>query len=115
MPYQIENYSEKAIAIFGDTEGIKDQLIELGGKFNPHLRGGRPGWIFPKSKETSLMKSPIFANAKPREAQEQADDAYAEDEVVVPQKRLLKPNSQSVETMLLDIIERLKRIEDRLN
>jgi hypothetical protein len=111
MSYQIENYSEKAIAIFGDTEGIKDQLIELGGKFNPHLRG-RPGWIFPKSKESSLMKTPIFANAKPREAQ--ADDD-AEDEVVVPQKRLLKPNSQSVETMLLDIIQRLKRIEERLN
>ena len=114
MPYQIENYSEKAIAIFGDTEGIKDQLIELGGKFNPHLRG-RPGWIFPKSKENLLMKSPIFANAKP---QEQADDAYGDnDEVVVPQKRLLKPTSQSqsVETLLLDIIERLKRIEERLN
>lgn len=34
---EIVDYSEKAIAVFGDTKAIKDQLKELGGRFNPSL------------------------------------------------------------------------------
>jgi len=40
-------YSEKAIAVIGDTKPIKDKLKELGGKFNNRLSCG-PGWIFSK-------------------------------------------------------------------
>lgn len=32
---EIIDYSEKAIAVIGDTKPIKDQLKELGGRFNP--------------------------------------------------------------------------------
>lgn len=46
---QIVDYSEKAIAIIGDTKPIKDKLKELGGKFNFRLSCGA-GWIFPKTK-----------------------------------------------------------------
>lgn len=46
---QIIDYSEKAIAIIGDTKPIKDKLKELGGKFNFRLSCGA-GWIFPKTK-----------------------------------------------------------------
>lgn len=47
--FQIVDYSEKAIALTGDTKAIKEELKKLGGRFNPRLSCG-PGWIFPKAK-----------------------------------------------------------------
>lgn len=55
--FLLVDYSEKAIALFGNTRAIKDQLKELGGRFNPGLNDGgskRAGWIFSKRKETEL-------------------------------------------------------------
>lgn len=51
--YEIIDYSEKAIAVCGDTESIKDELKSLGGRFNPRLTCGA-GWIFPKGKREQL-------------------------------------------------------------
>lgn len=45
----IIDYSEKAIAVIGDTKPIKDLLKQLGGRFNFRLSCG-PGWIFSKTK-----------------------------------------------------------------
>ena len=53
---QIIDYSEKAIAIVGDTRAIKDTLKTLGGRFNAHLTCGA-GWIFSKAKETTLRNA----------------------------------------------------------
>ena len=53
---QIINYSEKAIAIVGDTRAIKDTLKSLGGRFNSHLSCGA-GWIFSKTKEATLREA----------------------------------------------------------
>lgn len=50
----IIDYSEKAIAVIGDTKPIKDKLKELGGSFNPRLSCGI-GWIFPKTKLSTLQ------------------------------------------------------------
>lgn len=50
---EIVDYSEKAVAVFGDTKAIKEQLKELGGRFNPALNyngGKRAGWIFSKKQ-----------------------------------------------------------------
>lgn len=47
--FQIIDYSDKAIAVIGDTKRIKDQLKALGGRFNPKLSCGC-GWVFPKTK-----------------------------------------------------------------
>lgn len=50
-------YSAKAIAVFGDTKTIKDELKAMGGRFNSRLtfNGEKlAGWIFPKSKEQQL-------------------------------------------------------------
>lgn len=44
---EIIDYSERAIAVIGDTIPIKGELKELGGKFNPRLSCGA-GWIFSK-------------------------------------------------------------------
>jgi hypothetical protein len=51
------DYSEKALAVFGDTKPVKDQLKALGGRFNPkltHEGTKKAGWIFSKSKEQEV-------------------------------------------------------------
>lgn len=56
---ELVHYSDRAIALFGDTKPIKDQLKAIGGRFNAHLQqNGKKiaGWIFSKSKEPELMK-----------------------------------------------------------
>jgi hypothetical protein len=53
----IKDYSDKAIAVYGETRPHKDALKELGGRFNPHLKDGA-GWIFSKSK-TDAVKAYI--------------------------------------------------------
>ena len=55
----ITQYSDKAIAVFGNTENYKTQLIDLGGKYNPRLKKEgeiTPGWIFPKLKQSQLQE-----------------------------------------------------------
>ncbi len=50
-------YSAKAVAVFGDTKTIKDELRAMGGRFNARLtfNGEKlAGWVFPKSKEQRL-------------------------------------------------------------
>lgn len=41
--------SEKAVALYGDTKGFSEELKNLGGYFNPRLRGG-VGWVFSKKR-----------------------------------------------------------------
>ncbi len=50
---QIVDYSEKAFAIIGETKPVKEQLKQLGGRFNAFLKCGA-GWIFPKSKLSAV-------------------------------------------------------------
>jgi hypothetical protein len=59
---QAEYYTDRSIAVIGETKPWAVNLRGLGGKFNGNLRG-RPGWIFPKSKETELMQFIGQANA----------------------------------------------------
>ena len=54
------NYSEKAIALFGDTKPIKDRLSDIGGRFNRRLTHDgqkRAGWIFQKAKEAQVREA----------------------------------------------------------
>lgn len=64
---EIVDYSEKAIAVFGDTKAIKEQLKELGGRFNPSLNYNgekRAGWIFSK-KQADKVKELIASTELP--------------------------------------------------
>ena len=53
---RLEEYSDKALVVRGDTKPYKETLKEMGGKFNPKLKGG-PGWIFSKKKETDIKEA----------------------------------------------------------
>ena len=59
--FTVVDYSEKAIAVTGDTRAISDQLKALGGRFNPRLSCGA-GWVFSKRKEQEVRA--ILAGAK---------------------------------------------------
>lgn len=50
---QVIDYSEKAVAVIGETKAVKDRLREMGGRFNARLSCG-PGWIFSKSKKDEI-------------------------------------------------------------
>jgi len=57
--FTIVGYSEKSVAIFGDTKAIKEQLAAMGGRFNKYLtQNGQKSavWVFPKSKEPELLQ-----------------------------------------------------------
>lgn len=56
---EVVEYSEKSIAVFGDTRKIKDELKKIGGKFNSRLTYKENiscGWIFPKGKINQIEK-----------------------------------------------------------
>ena len=50
---QMVDYSEKAVAVVGDTKPHAGKLKELGGRFNARLKCGA-GWIFSKKKEAAV-------------------------------------------------------------
>jgi len=86
---QIIDYSEKAIAVIGETRPIKDKLKELGGRFNFRLTCG-PGWIFKKSdlqKITAALSKPAAVQApEPEEIPEEPtpEEAAQIEEVTTP-------------------------------
>lgn len=75
---EIVDYSEKAIAVFGDTKAIKDQLKDLGGRFNPALNYNgekRAGWIFSKKQADKVRE--LLAPAKSeKESDENTDETF---------------------------------------
>jgi hypothetical protein len=55
----LHNYTEKSVAVFGDTKPFSDRLKELGGRYNPNLtlNGEKtPGWIFSNKKKEELQQ-----------------------------------------------------------
>jgi hypothetical protein len=55
----VEQYTEKSLVVLGNSEPYKEQLKELGGKWNSSLKSlaegkGTKGWIFPLSKREKL-------------------------------------------------------------
>jgi hypothetical protein len=54
---RVIDYSEKAIALVGDTFSIKDKIKQIGGTFNKSLHIDNstvPGWIFPINKKNEV-------------------------------------------------------------
>ena len=50
-------YSEKSVAVIGDSRTIKDELKKLGGRYNPNLKYegvNQAGWIFSLAKESGV-------------------------------------------------------------
>lgn len=73
--YTIIDYSDKALAVVGDTRPIAESLKALGGRFNPRLSCGA-GWIFSKRVEDSL-RSLLSGAPASKETKAQAQDQTA--------------------------------------
>lgn len=82
---RIIDYSEKAFALVGETKTIKDNLKSLGGRFNSKLSCGA-GWIFPKSKLTTVQAFLDMGVMEKRESAPKKDEALWEEF----RKRILK-------------------------
>lgn len=55
----IIEYSERSIAVFGNTKPLKHKLAELHGSFNKYLKYQNeptPGWIFSKKRESQVRQ-----------------------------------------------------------
>jgi hypothetical protein len=70
----VEDYSEKAIVVRGDTQTYKQQLKDLGGKWNTRLRDG-PGWIFSKRMEDTVLGF-VTTGKLPQEEEKDDSDKY---------------------------------------
>jgi hypothetical protein len=55
-PIWLDDYTEKAFIVRGDTTTKKDQLKELGGKYIALRTGGR-GWMFSKKRLTEIAEA----------------------------------------------------------
>lgn len=80
---EMVDYSDKAIAVFGDTKAIKEQLKKLGGRFNPSLNYNgekRAGWIFSK-KQADKVKELITPTESPILAQTSKDNIIEWEEI----------------------------------
>jgi hypothetical protein len=44
----IIHYSEKSFILVGDTKQFKEQIKNIGGKWNSKLKNNHKGWIFSK-------------------------------------------------------------------
>ena len=44
---ELVKYSERSVAVFGDTKRVKDQLKAAGGKYNSALKRGSSSWTRP--------------------------------------------------------------------
>ena len=54
---KVIQYSEKAVAIYGNTKPIKDTLKSIGARFNPFLTiegTKQAGWILPSAQREKL-------------------------------------------------------------
>ena len=89
---RLEQYTEKSIAVFGNTQPIKDKLKELGGKFNSNLRG-QPGWIFVVSARPRIEQ---YISSLP-------------DELPVVEKSVATPRSK--DDIIQSLISRIEALE----
>ena len=75
---ELFEYSDKSIAVFGDTKEIKQKLKLLGGRYNKNLthpenRNKSPGWIFSiKKKELIESELSINIHKKPKKTFEKS-------------------------------------------
>ncbi len=115
----IVDYTEKAIAVFGDTKIIKDHLAGLGGKFNPSLKGDnddkRAGWIFPKTKRSEVQS--LLEKSKKGELPtlNSEENSSSKPHAFEP-KRTVKNDSEFILTkeMYLSLVTRIEKLETEL-
>jgi hypothetical protein len=101
MSITLEQYSEKAIVLFGETEKEKNNIKALGGKYNSNLKG-RPGWVFTNSSRPKLE---AFLNS--------LEDGTTEP-VPIPSVKTTQSAIKSEPDVLADLIRRITELEAKV-
>lgn len=92
-------YSDKAIAVIGDTKPIKELLKSLGGSFNPRLSCGC-GWIFSKNKLEEVQSALIEYAIKNKQTEQEE----------VKTEILAQPTQE--QTAIIEQIQEVEAIEE---
>lgn len=101
MSLTISEYSDRCFVLRGDdTKKIKEDLMDIGGKFNSSLNGG-PGWIVGKRTEKKLMELLSEKSIKIQKISNQ--DAEELQLLTNIQKYFSKYNNESKESLLKKI------------
>ena len=53
---KVIKYTDKSIAVIGETANYKELLKKIGGRYNSRLKCG-PGWIFSTKKSDEIKQS----------------------------------------------------------
>ena len=111
MSINIVNYSEKSIAVLGETKPLREHLSAIGGKWNPSLtHNGEKvaGWIFVSSKRDEVKK--VLTSY----SQGSLGDAPVKKEY--PTKREISPSIdfQFTKEMYLALVTRIEKLENEL-
>jgi hypothetical protein len=119
MSIVLQPYSDKSIVVRGDTKPIKDELMKLGGKWNPSLSGG-PGWIF-SSKYNDQVKNIIDKcnTNSPQNTQNTPNNSQNVATENVRKRSYTTSTNNNSEVVLtrkeyLQLLSRIERIEQEL-
>lgn len=117
MSVVIQSYTDKSFVVRGDSKPIKDELLKLGGKWNPGLSGG-PAWVFASN---SLEQVKTVVNKYNSSSSSSSSNSYNEP-LPTSRKRTYNTSSNSgnnSEVVLsrkeyLQLLSRIERIEQEL-
>lgn len=124
MSVYVADYSEKSIAVFGETKPIKDYLLAAGGLFNERLNnkisGNRePGWIFVKNKEKEVKELTEKANKGLLPKKDSQPSSISESDMppILRSTRATKtadskPAFEFTKEMYLALVSRIEKLEN---
>jgi hypothetical protein len=120
MSLSIVDYSERAIALFGETKPYKNKITDLGGKFNPSLKVSnseerRAGWIFPKTKKSvveQMVNDIISGNIQAEVTDEKT--TYTKSTSV--SKNITQQSTVEISrTDFMNLLSKVERLEQEVN
>ena len=101
---QVEDYSEKAIIVRGDTKPFKEQLKGLGCKWN----GSLGGWIASKTRRASIEafinSNPAMETSVPQTAVPQTPPASSSEDPQPPQTVINKPPPAPIKVESMQVV-----------
>lgn len=111
--FQVIDYSEKAIAVVGDTRDIKDKLKQLGGRFNPRLSCGA-GWVFSKKQRAEVEKLLQGGEVEKSEAKPKAKKNAAIEEAKAEYVKVWKNDERMIKFCQGEISNAVKLSDGRI-
>lgn len=112
----LEEYTDRSVVVRGETRQYKEDLKKLGGKYNSRLRG-EPGWIFPKSKQSDIVK--FMKEGKRLVSEEEAHAGEARtlewESKRNVDKKTYSSSSSNDNAVLIDMIKKLTQRVDLMD